>query len=631
MSLFGIEQGGQWRVRTSSGEDGAWFSAENARLTYGGRPQSHRSAILRVLFGVVTVLVLLRAATWQLGTNANLAEQADANRSATRRLLPPRAVIEDRYGTVLADNRPRWRVVLRGMPYLSLNQQERKLWLAQVERRLGTRGESLRQTLESYNPRGAAEVVVWDDIPYEVALDIMVNPLPPLDVELTTERQYPYQASATLAHVLGYVGAMSEEQYAETYQAAGYRAYDRVGKTGIEAQYEQILRGTVGRERYEVNAAGQLMRLLDRTPPVPSESLQLSIDIAFQTAVEESMRRILTAGPVARGAFVALDPRSGEVLALVSFPGYPVDAFAGGISQAEYEALRDNLDAPLFARATAGEYPAGSTIKPLYVAAGLTEGVIDENTTVQSTGGVWLGNRFFPDWRAGGHGSTDYRHAIADSVNTYFYILGGGNETRTGMGLELLMDWNRRFGLGQPTGIDVPFETDGFLPSKAWKEEVKGEQWFIGDTYNVSIGQGDLLVSPLQMAYATQVFAAQGMQRTPHIVRSTTPQERRVVSAEIAGKVAAGMRDTVTRGTATSLQSVGVPVAGKTGTAQWNAKKAPHSWFTGFAPYDDPQITIAVLAEEGGEMGLAVAIAREALTWYTNNRILPERTQEEAP
>jgi penicillin-binding protein 2 len=572
---------------------------------------------------VCSLLAVMRSAWWQLSPSSKFFERADSNRSAIIRLVPPRGVLEDRFGVVLADNRPSWRLVVRGMPYVALSPAERAAWFEAVATRLEKPLPEIEKIFATYNPKGAAEIVVEENISYEEALGLLVKPLPPLEVELTTERQYPYTASQTLAHVLGYVGSMNAEEYESKYAALGYRGYDQVGKTGLEAAHEVDLRGTNGSERYEVDSFGRPLRLLSRTEPIPGQNLRLSLDIEFQQVVEESLARTLKQGPVERGAVVALEPQTGAILALVSYPGYEVNAFAGGIGEAEYAALRDNENAPLFARATAGEYPAGSTIKPIYVAAALTEGVIDESTTVSSTGGVWLGNRFFPDWRAGGHGLTDYQHAIADSVNTFFYILGGGNEVSKGMGLESLMGWAERFGFGLATGVDLPFEQTGFLPSKAWKEEVKGEPWYIGDTYNVSIGQGDFLVTPLQMAAATSVMAAEGVWRTPHLLLSEgAAVERPVISAEVAAKVAAAMRQTVTQGTATSLQAIPDAVAGKTGTAQWNANKAPHSWFTGFMPLDEPQIVIAVLAEEGGERGLAVTVAREILTWYSANRII---------
>jgi len=263
--------------------------------------------------------------------------------------------------------------------------------------------------------------------------------------------------------------------------------------------------------------------------------------------------------------------------------------------------------------------------------AGLSEGIISEWTSFNSVGGIGIGQWFFPDWKAGGHGLTSVRKAIAESVNTFFYYLGGGYEDFVGLGINTMVKYFRLFGLGEQTGIDLAGEVDGFLPSKEWKEKVKGERWYIGDTYHLAIGQGDLLVTPLQVANFTSVFANSGTLYRPRLIKSVLSDDDKVIKefeSEIIRQdfidpynmqiIRQGMRQTVTSGSATSLQAVPVSVAGKTGTAQWSSKKSPHTWFTGFAPYDNPEIVITVLVEEGGEASVAVPITKEILTWYFN-------------
>jgi penicillin-binding protein 2 len=205
-------------------------------------------------------------------------------------------------------------------------------------------------------------------------------------------------------------------------------------------------------------------------------------------------------------------------------------------------------------------------------------------------------------------------------VNTYFYMIGGGNESFKGLGIEKLMDWARKFGLGTKTGIDLPGEADGFLPSKEWKQEAKGEPWYIGDTYNASIGQGDILVTPLQMARGTAAVANDGLMYTPHLVMGDDSPPVRVADEKTENIIRDAMRTTVTNGTARLLQDLPVPAAGKTGTAQWNVNKVPHSWFTGFAPFDHPTIAIAVIIEEGGDTTLATPVAKDILQWYLTPR-----------
>ncbi|MEK9155457.1 MAG: penicillin-binding transpeptidase domain-containing protein, partial [Patescibacteria group bacterium] len=242
------------------------------------------------------------------------------------------------------------------------------------------------------------------------------------------------------------------------------------------------------------------------------------------------------------------------------------------------------------------------------------------STSFLSTGGIWLGNRLFPDWRSAGHGQTNVTKAIADSVNTFFYMIGGGNESFEGLGLERLMQYAGMYGFGSPTGIDIPVEADGFLPSKAWKEQAKGEPWYLGDTYNVSIGQGDFLVTPLQMNRATAVFASGGNLLTPHLVKDTPIESIKIVPDDVLEVVRDGMRQTITNGSATLLQTLSVTSAGKTGTAQWATGRAPHTWFTGFAPFEDAQICVTVIVEEGANSYFTTPIARDIFDWYFTNR-----------
>ena len=304
--------------------------------------------------------------------------------------------------------------------------------------------------------------------------------------------------------------------------------------------------------------------------------------------------------------------------------------------------MLNDPDRPLYNRSMGGEFPSGSTIKPVISAAALQEGIITESTTFLSNGGLRIDKWFFPDWKAGGHGMTNVRKAIAESVNTFFYIIGGGYEGTTGLGVDRLAKYFKLFGLGSQTGIDLPGEVDGFVPSKEWKETTKKENWYIGDTYHLAIGQGDLNVTPLQVANYTAYFANGGKLLVPHLVKEIRPSGSQVgtpvpvkiirsgiVNPAYVQIVREGMRQTVVAGSARSLQQVPVPMAGKTGTAQWSTKKDPHAWFTGFAPYDDPTIVITILVEEGKEGStIAVPIAREVLQWYfaSNPKISPTST-----
>jgi penicillin-binding protein 2 len=281
-----------------------------------------------------------------------------------------------------------------------------------------------------------------------------------------------------------------------------------------------------------------------------------------------------------------------------------------------------------------GEFPSGSTIKPIFAAGALQEKVITEVTSFLSTGGLRIGEWFFPDWKTGGHGVIDVKKAIANSVNTFFYYIGGGYGDFKGLGVSGLVKYARLFGLGEPTGIDLPGERAGFVPTADWKEQIKKEPWYIGDTYHFAIGQGDVLVTPLQVANYTAAIANGGILYEPHLVSKILGEDNKIIE-EIKPVVIrrdfidtanlkivrAGMRETVTLGSARSLNALPVSVAGKTGTAQWSTKKSPHAWFIGFAPYDNPQVAIMVLVEEGVEGStIAVPIAKDILNWYFSNK-----------
>jgi len=336
------------------------------------------------------------------------------------------------------------------------------------------------------------------------------------------------------------------------------------------------------------------------------------------------LRKEMEKDDLKRGAVIAMNPQNGEILAAVSWPAYDNNIFSGAVSSSAYLALLDNPDNPLLPRAWSGIYPSGSTAKPVIATAALAEGVITPQTTVHSVGGLQIGPWFFPDWKAGGHGSVNVRSAIAWSVNTFFYYIGGGYNNFVGLGVDRLTKWMRNFGLGDKTGLDVFGELSGFVPSQEWKKKTKGEDWFIGDTYNLSIGQGDLLVTPLQVALFTAEVANGGFRIRPHFALTKNPEEMKgdeIASSETIKTVRLGMRDTVIYGSGRALAGFPVPVAGKTGTAQWRSDRPNHAWFTAFAPFENPEIVVTVLLEEGVEgSSTAVPVAREVLDAWLKGR-----------
>lgn len=478
--------------------------------------------------------------------------------------------------------------------------------------------------MEYYQPMFLA-----DNIEYNQALKIYLESfsIPGITLSNSNRRFYDLP-SLSLSHVLGYTGKISPEEFSANKDI--YSSIDYIGKVGLEKSWESELRGVPGLKQVEVDALGKEKKVVSETPSVPGNNLILSLDSTAQQKLEAIMATYLAKAGLKKGAAIVLNPQTGEIISLISLPAYDNNIFAGGISQEQYKILADNPDQPLFSRAVSGEYPSGSTIKPIYAAAALQENIISATTSFLSTGGLRVGQWIFPDWKAGGHGQTNVKKALAESVNTFFYYIGGGFDNFVGLGVDKMVSYLRKFMLGEPLGIDLPHEAAGFVPTKDWKEATKNEKWYIGDTYHLAIGQGDLIVTPLQVAAYTMFFANGGTIYRPHVVKeivkptgeSVKKIEPQILASNIIDKnnieiVREGMRQTVTSGSARSMNSLPVEAAGKTGTAQWSTKKDPHAWFTGFAPYDNPSIVITVLVEEGkgGDL-IASPIAREFLQWY---------------
>jgi len=481
-----------------------------------------------------------------------------------------------------------------------------------------------RGSPESYQP-----LFIADNIEYEKAMLLYLEAANWKGVVLSNKIRREYLLSAdSLSHVLGYTGKINDNELKKS--GSEYLPIDYIGKTGIENFWENELKGENGKKQIEVDALGKEKKVISMQDAQDGNNLVLSIDKDLQQKIEEVVKDKLKNLNLTKGSIIAMDPNNGEVLAMVNFPSYDDNVFARGITQEEYSDLVNNPDKPLFNRSISGEYPSGSTIKPVMAAAALEEGVITENTSFLSNGGLRISQWFFPDWKVGGHGMTDVKKAIAESVNTFFYMIGGGYQDFVGLGVDRIVRYEKLFGLGTQAGIDLPGEAMGFLPNKDWKEKTKGEKWYIGDTYHLAIGQGDLNVTPLQVADYTSYFANGGKIYQPHLVKeilSSDEQEIKKIESNIVKQgivsdynlniVRQGMRQTVLAGSARSLQDVPVAVAGKTGTAQWSTKKDPHAWFTGFAPFDNPKIVLTILVEEGKEGStVAVPIAKEIFNWY---------------
>lgn len=637
LEVDGLHEAGRIQSRTSD-DTFAWVpsSTDGDDERHIGVAITPRRLILTAVVAVFAILTLAgRAFALQVIDGEKYESLAEGNRIRIVRTPGERGILYDRYGAPLVENIPTLSLVVTPSDLPTAN-DERKKTLENLSRLTDLPLDTILEIIGGIKARGIEPIMIQNGISHEnaIRLSVQTAPLPGVQIAVGTERAVLETTSIkSLGHLIGYLGRISPDDLKER-AAKGYGRNDRLGKSGVESSFEDLLRGRFGKKEVEVDAAGREVTVLASEKPVDGTNIELTIDIDAQRTLESLLSRELAARGLRRGAAVAMDPTNGEVIALVSLPGFDPNDFIRGLTTEQFSAILDDKDLPLFPRAVAGTYPPGSTIKPIIAAAALTEGVITPNTTITSTGGILYANRWwFPDWKAGGHGPVSVVPAIAESVNTFFYYVGGGYEKFKGLGIERMSAYAERFGLGKALGIELPSEAAGLIPSPLWKQETKGEEWYIGDTYHFAIGQGDVLATPLQIASATAVVANGGTLQKPHLLAAfrtgkdgrrrevaTAPIRTDVVPLEPLRTVRAGMRRTVTDGSAQSLMSVPVPVAGKTGTAQWNEKRANHAWFTGFAPYDNPKIVITVLLEEGGEGStVAVPVARDFLTWYFNH------------
>lgn len=625
---FTIQSNRHGSVRTSRGTvaldefyaGGAGGGRHPERLGLTIRPR--RFWISAAGFVCAMALLLLRAAQLQILEGAHYASLAESNRVRRETIVAPRGIVYDRFGIPLVQNVPSF---IFTMTYADLptDAAEREAVLTSAADLSGVARTDIDLLLTDAKQDPLDPFVLKKGIPYEAAmrLAIYAPSLPGFRLDTTTLRSYATAAPA-LSHVLGYVGNVTAAEY-EGRRDEGYRRVDDIGKDGIERSEERLLRGTPGWLDVEVDSRGRELSVDGQTDPVPGHTLTLTIDLELQAFIESRLTDILTRLGLSKASVVAIDPRDGAVRALVSEPTFDSNAFSGGIDADLYARLISDPDQPLYDRAVSGEFPPGSTFKPYVAYTALSSGLVTPSTSFLSTGGLRVGEWFFPDWKAGGHGISDVRYALAWSVNTYFYVVGGGFDTFTGLGVERITDGARLFGFGSATGIDLPSESDGFLPSKEWKQEVKGERWYVGDTYHLAIGQGDLLATPLQVAVANATVANGGQRYTPRLVEKIDGVPVDAIAAADPLDAASiqvvreGMRSAVTVGSARFLSTLSEAVAGKTGTAQAPGDVATHAWFEGFGPYADPTLSIVILIENGGEgSSVAVPLARDIFEWW---------------
>lgn len=575
--------------------------SDTARLSQG----VNRNFLRYAWFGALLIFIGLGTRVFYLSVIEGPSYSARAQGNSVR-LVPiqaPRGKIFDRSGKTLVYNVPSTDVVLVES-YLPEREVIGRSMMDDLTRIFHISSDEVWSIIDALETSGQPRAILKRNISQEETLRFseMESSLP--GVTLTQRVRRYYEDSAMFAHIIGYEGKITPKELEEREE---YLLTDSLGRSGLEEFYETSLRGRHGAYRTEVDSLGRVRREIASYDPVPGSDLTLTIDAHLQKALFDSMTAELEKHDLKRAAAVALDPRNGEVLALMSFPSYDNNIFAEGIDAKEYQDLFGNPNTPMYNRAIAGEYPPGSTIKPIIAAAALQEGIISASKQIESRGGIQVGNFYFGDWKA--HGFTDVRRALAVSSDVYFYSIGGGYGGMEGLGMSRMKRYNELFGLGSATGIDLLGEKLGFIPDEEWKKETLGERWYVGNSYHASIGQGFVSATPLQMAASMSVFANGGTLYRPYLVSQIHPSQEETVahtptversdfvSETVLDTVREGMRAVVTEGTAQMLAHMEIAVAGKTGTAQYGVEGKTHGWFVSFAPYKDPEIVLAIIVE----------------------------------
>ncbi len=592
-------------------------------------PDDRRRTSVRLLAISVTIMaafLALAVSFWylQVVKNATFLEMAENNHLRRLSLRAPRGVLFDRERRLLVENRGAYTISILREHSPDLDQTIRQLAAATGEDEQRIRTEVARRRGEpSYRP-----IVVIDDATLAQVSAVLARrldfELPGVVVESVPTRRYP--ATGLGAHLLGYVGEVGEAQMA----ADGLRSGSVVGQSGVEKAYNRLLMGTDGERRVMVNSVGREITTLDEVAASEGRRVELTIDLDLQQAAEEAFR---TLGY--QGAAVFLDPRTGEVLTLVSLPAYDPNAFAAGIDRATWDQLNTDRLRPLQNRATQGRYSPGSIFKVVVATAALEEGLITPDFTVTCRGGATFYGRFFKCHLKGGHGTVDLRHAIEKSCNTYFYTIGNM------VGVDRINKWATALGLAGRTGIDLPNESESLVPSTAWKKARTGEKWYAGETISVSIGQGQVSVTPIALAALYGAIANGGTHYPPRLLKAVNdgsgwqaPARPELRGVQLKPGTVAALHDglwLVVNGSGTGGRAriAGQDVAGKTGTAQvislQGGKQAAgkteidlrdHGWFAFFAPRDNPEIAGVVFIEHGEHGSNAAPIARHVMETY---------------
>ena len=580
------------------------------------------SIVMLLIVGLLARMYQLQVVEHDIYTTLS-----DKNRVQVQSVPPPRGLVYDRNRTLLAENRPVFSVTL--VP-------ERVEGMEQTLTQLGAILDISEEDRDRFQRRLQEPRRPFQEIPLRYDLDeqemarlaVHRHELPGVEVKAELVRYYPH--SELTAHALGFVGRINRDEL-QRIDPVNYAGTNYIGKSGIERFYEEVLHGKVGYQHVETNARGRTMRVLERENPVPGEDLQLHLDLRLQKRAHDLLDG-------RRGAIVAIEPATGGILALASVPGFDANKFVTGISVSDYRELSESRDKPLFNRALRGQYPPGSTMKPMLAIAALDSGATTRDYTIWDPGYFKLteSGRRYRDWKRSGHGWVNLMDAMAESCDVYYYDIA------VKMGVDTMYEYLSRFGFGEDAALDVSGALSGLLPSRDWKRATRNEPWYPGDSVNLGIGQGFMLATPLQLATATSLIANRGRWTEPRLLKAiegdtpvseflpdATHEPLKLKNPDDWEYVVETMAEVMhgRKGTARQVGR-GAPyrMAGKTGTAQvfslaedeeYDAEEIrerlrDHALFVGFAPVDNPQIAVAVIVENGGGgSSTAAPVARE--------------------
>jgi penicillin-binding protein 2 len=615
------------------------------------RSSGRRLIVVRLVVIVLFSALSLQLLRFQVINRSSYQLEAETNRLRLVQTEPPRGLIYDRNHNQLVENIASYTAVIVPADLPKGQEQATYYRLSSI---VGVPPDVIQQkvadSLKTSDPFTAVKIKEQLDQPTVLTLAELRHTMPGVDVRYDATRQYT--DAALLSHVLGYTGAITQDEYAQL-KARGYLLNDKVGKTGVEYVYEDQLRGTPGKQQVEIDASGRQLRTLDEVPPKPGNSLVLSIDPDLQTHITDILQQSLTQIPSPSGAAVMMDVHTGEILAYVSLPNYDVNLFSGPVDDKAFQALLDDPGKPLVDHAASDQYPPGSTFKTITGSAALQEKVATTTTTITSHGVMAIGDKTCPgncfyDWAD--LGTLDFYHGVAMSSDIYFYCLAGGcPQLAVGLGADRLAKYAKDFGLGEKTGIDLPDEASGLIPTPLWKQSTQKDDkgnplaWQLADTYFMGIGQGYVSATAVQMVRVAAALANGGDILRPHVVHEiddgngnvVVPPQRDVVrhvavSNDNLAIIRQAMLMAVEGGSAATAFLPGYHIAGKTGTAEFgtaikpagetsNGSYSEHGWFISFAPYDNPQVALVVFDERGGGAVTAAPAAKQIWDYYFNH------------